>query len=228
MIRRMVRSLLFLAFLAIPGVAVASPITFLFTGSVTGVDPALSGTFDTTQTLSGSYTFDSTSAFGCPTFNNSGCIVPLTALDFTIGAYTVTKGTGGLILVNNNTPVFFGSPRDRYRVLAGDVSGPLVDGKRPNDFEFTLSDFTQTVFSSDALPLIPPDLSAFQSTPWELSFGGGFLTPADDVFGEITSLTLSPEGNPVNPIPEPGTLLLLGSGLLSVAGYGKRELFRKG
>ena len=46
--------------------AVADPVTFLFTGNVTGVDPALAGTFDTTQTLSGFYTFESTLADSIP------------------------------------------------------------------------------------------------------------------------------------------------------------------
>ena len=45
--------------LTAPIEAFATPITFTFTGNVTFVDPLLAGTFNPAQTLSGSYTFES-------------------------------------------------------------------------------------------------------------------------------------------------------------------------
>lgn len=40
----------------------AVPITYTFTGSVVEIDPSLSSTFNTSQTLSGSFTYESSTA----------------------------------------------------------------------------------------------------------------------------------------------------------------------
>jgi hypothetical protein len=45
--------------LTTPAEVLAAPIAFTFTGNVTFVDPALAGTFNTTQTLSGFHIFES-------------------------------------------------------------------------------------------------------------------------------------------------------------------------
>jgi hypothetical protein len=45
---------------------------------------------------------------------------------------------------------------------------------------------------------------------------------------EFSSITLGfGLTEPIVPVPEPATILLLGSGLIGLAGYGRRKFFRK-
>jgi hypothetical protein len=224
-----IRALLVLAFLAVPALAVADPITFLFTGNVTFVSPELSGRYNTSQTLSGFYAFESTQTdlFTDPTFPTSafsGLYRP-TELSFTLGDETVIIGQDLLpsIVVNNDLPQPFpsGPPRDTYGVNA-DAPVHNADGTVLNRiFSILLQDFDATAFDNDALPLSPPNLSSFDANDWIL---GGFVGPR--VVGHITSLTL--DGSEVHPVPEPATLLLLGSSLAGLAGFRRKRLRQSG
>jgi hypothetical protein len=215
--KRSVAPIVFLTFLTCltPPFASGNPITFLFTGNVTFVDPELSGTFNTTQTLTGSYTFDSTLADGAPGDTSFGIYLPLTALDFTIGAYTATLLSSSFIVAIDGTGGC--CSQDEYGITAI-VSGANVIGLAPDKFLFRLRDLSGTAFNSDALPLAPPALSGFGANRWQFLFPVPGTGGATHIEGEITSLTS---------VPEPGTLLLLGAGLLGVAGYGRRKLLRK-
>jgi hypothetical protein len=51
-----------------------------------------------------------------------------------------------------------------------------------------------------------------------------FNNPAEPVFNPAEPLS---SGNGVNPVPEPATILLLGSGLLGLAGFSRKKFFKK-
>ncbi len=107
-----------------------------------------------------------------------------------------------------------------------DISVPLGDPifswSRDNHIHWQLYDVTQNALASEegtALPTTPPVLSDWPS-PYHLNissqqtFGGSqyFFISAD-----VTSAVLSP-----TPAPEPATMLLLGLGLVGIAGVRKK------
>lgn len=62
---------------------------------------------------------------------------------------------------------------------------------------------------------------------WAIVDDGDFVLELGDIIGLPSVDSLSHVSYFGQPIPEPATMLLLGSGLLGLAGYGRKKFFKK-
>ncbi len=159
----------------------ASPITFDFTATVTLVNPALASFFTLNETLTGSYTFESTTA-GVP----SGAAVDYPALSsFTItGASFTGSWTGGDIFVLDAP----GDDEYAVNALTG-FSGTATGQPVSPTSGITLLDPTGAMLSSTLLPLTPPTL------PGDARAGIDYhLGPEEhvEILATVNSMTLAP------------------------------------
>jgi hypothetical protein len=186
---------------------VAAPITFDFTGSVTQAtfDPndPFAGGIGFGTAFSGSYTFESAATDNIPfpsngSYNSFGLPYLFTV---TIGSFTFS--TSDALNVSTGD-----GPSDQYSVLAC-AGGPFCFGSSASLF---LEDLDGAVFAGDALPYPAPPLSAFEVALF--TFRGFVDGNQVEILGQLESLVCSAGCDPVGgPIPEPGTLILVGSAL---------------
>jgi len=214
--------------------ALAAPITFDFSGTITAFptvppDPFGGTICDGTNcspasTFTGSYTFNSAApnTIASTTQGSYQQAGSPFGLSVTIGGHLFS--TSDFLAINTqHTAGFF----DFYGVLACTSSlGPpscstpvTADGDLSVSLAF--SDPTGTALGTNALPLSPPDLTKFANESFML------LTQVSgnpvELDGNITSLTCAT--GCVTTVPEPATLLLVGAGLssLGILGWCKRR-----
>lgn len=178
----------------------AALITYNFEGSV-GAVRGSTNPFTIEQTVSGSFTYDTSTA---PSFvdpvnaNYNGAV---TNLSLTIGSYVVAGTTGDSGVYNNNNA--FG---DGFWIRSP-TTGVPINGMSPTDFNLLLQDFSGAALESTALGPLPP-ASAFGIKTFGLQFANNSYPGQIYVTGDITSVT---------PIPLPGTAVLFPTGLTLLA-----------
>lgn len=192
----------------------ASTITYSFTGTVTDVSPLLAGPFAVGDAMSGTFVFDSAAIFtacggACGRYDSS-----LQSVSMTIGSYTLT-GTATDLL---QTP--FMSRRYDIYADAPAVSGAPVNGLTLAGFALSLFDPTATAFST-AQTLVAPVFANYAQGTFGVAFEtGGPLSQTTGLGGTLTSLS---QVETPAAVPEPTSLLLLGTGVIAVVKRGRRH-----
>jgi hypothetical protein len=195
--------------------AQATLITFEFQGGMKSTDQD----FSIGDSFSGSYTFESTT----PGIDHPDASLNLqygnsiTAWDITfVGTGYRFMGTGSTISVGNSTVV-----GDRYIVTLTapiSVGVPLPSGRTLNFIQFDLFDPYSTgadLLTDDSIQTISPNPTLAASSGGRLLFNNGNQPQLG-----LNTLTSPPSSVPGSPVPEPGTWLLMGTGLVGLLGYG--------
>lgn len=184
----------------------AVPVTFAFSGTVTQVpvlDPVdpFGGTIGFGTALTGTYTFESSAADLDPSASGASYQAGGSpyGLEVTIGGNLFTATDFLAVNLQNG-------PTDFYGVLA-------CAGACGGDLTISLSFLSSGVLAGTALPLTAPPLSSFDlGATFALS---GFVDGNQvQIDGHITELSS---------VPEPGTLLLMITGVAGMCGYRRRR-----
>ncbi len=165
----------------------------------------------------------------------------ITFTSLTNGGNIYLLGDGGSVAVNVNATSWTIGSITGSNSGTGFTPGPYSNGGAGNEYGFgsfnqTVNSFDGFTHSSDSIGFLLTNTSGtWAGAASVLTFNSEnhlaaahiFVTsnPADAANGATATGFAS--GSTPPPVPEPSTMLLLGSGLLGLAGYGRKKLFKK-
>ncbi len=173
----------------------AAPISFAYTGTINGLQ--LAPELQSGDQITITYTFESSLTDQLSAIPTLGRYGPLLDLTFTgsSGFVAMLVPNSGMIEVENDNFL----NRDSYVVSASFQQIGSLGGAPPLDLTITFTDFTKTEFSSDALPLAPPNPADFSSATGSIrNTNFGFASFSIDAIATL---------------PEPASILLLLAGI---------------
>lgn len=221
----------------------ASTISFSFTGHVTYVsngslgpsDADLSGQFSVGDVLTGTLIFDDGATLDSLDSPPGGAMYDsaLQSLSGAIGAYTVSG--------NNATEIDFGLDFfPAFQAIEGSFPNTTISGGAVNGYalDTVLLSFENPSTPLGSNALVPPVFGNYANAPtFALDFGGiyfpsgwrsGIEAGDPNPFGEVSGIIDSFAPTEAAPVPEPSSILLLGTGIIGagVSNWRKRHARR--
>jgi len=195
--------------------AQAALLTGNYSGTVTFVPTELSSEFSVGDTISGTYTFESTTAARAGSTMNFAAFDALTSASYTVGSYTATSAAAPEIQVDDVMNA------DRYGIVSRaseGLTGADVNGYSLSFASFRLDDSTGTAINNALILPTMLDFNDFDSSGFFITFGSvqnGFYT----VSGELDSFEITDP----SAVPEPSTLILASLGGVGLIAFGIRR-----